>query len=93
MIRSFADRRTAALFEGYVPKGVPADVAERAKDKLRMIHAAPSLDALRVPPGNRLKALVGDRRGRHSVRVNDQWRICFVWRGGGADDVEFTDYH
>jgi proteic killer suppression protein len=93
VIRSFADRRTAALFEGRVTKCVGADVARRAQRKLRLIDGAADLDDLSSPPGNRLEPLVGDRRGQHSVRVNDQWRICFVWRDGHAFDVEFVDYH
>jgi proteic killer suppression protein len=93
MIRSFADARTVALFQGLPAKGIPADVLRRAKTKLDLIHAASTLDFLRSPPGNRLESLKGDRTGQHSVRVNDQWRICFVWRDGDAYDVEFTDYH
>lgn len=93
MIRSFADARTAALFMGHSAKAIPADAQRRAKRKLDLIHAAATLDFLRSPPGNRLEALKGNRAGQHSVRVNDQWRICFVWRDGDAHDVEFTDYH
>ncbi|MFC7331849.1 type II toxin-antitoxin system RelE/ParE family toxin [Rhodocista pekingensis] len=93
MILSFADRRTAALFKGLVPKGVPADVASVAKRKLDQIDAAATLQFLRAPPGNRLEALKGSRKGQHSVRVNDQWRICFRWSGQHAEDVEFCDYH
>lgn len=93
MILSFADRRTAALFKGLVPKGVPADIAAVAKRKLDQIDAAATLAFLRSPPGNRLEALKGDRRGQHSIRVNDQWRLCFQWVDGNAEDVEFCDYH
>ncbi|HEY0833619.1 MAG TPA: type II toxin-antitoxin system RelE/ParE family toxin [Azospirillum sp.] len=93
MIRSFADTRTVALFKGLPAKGVPADVLRRAKMKLDLIHAAATLDFLRSPPGNRLEPLKGDRAGQHSIRVNDQWRICFVWRDGDAHNVEFADYH
>jgi proteic killer suppression protein len=64
-----------------------------ARRKLEILNAAKSLAELRVPPGNRLEALKGDRRGQHSIRINDQWRICFVWRGGDAYDVEIADYH
>lgn len=92
MIKSFRDRRTAALFEGKPGKGIPSDVARVARRKLRQIDAAEALAELKSPPGNRLEALKKDRIGQHSIRVNDQWRICFVWRGG-AEDVEFTDYH
>ncbi|MBV8167044.1 MAG: type II toxin-antitoxin system RelE/ParE family toxin [Alphaproteobacteria bacterium] len=93
MIRSFRDKRTAALFQGIIAKGVPTGLAERAKIKLLMLDAAVSLDDLRVPPGNRLEKLSGRRAGQHSIRVNEQWRLCFRWRDGGADDVEFVDYH
>jgi proteic killer suppression protein len=93
MIESFRDKRTAAVFLGKLPKGFPSDVAAVARRKLRMLDAARRLDDLRVPPGNRLEALSGDRAGRHSIRVNDQWRVCFVWHEGGAHDVEVTDYH
>lgn len=93
MILSFADRRTAALFKGLVPKGVPADVASVAKRKLDQIDAAATLQFLRAPPGNRLEALKGSRKGQHSVRVNDQWRICFRWSGQHAENVEVCDDH
>ena len=93
MIKTFADRRTAAIHAGILPKGVPADLAGRARRKLAIIDHSASLEALRVPPGNRLEALKGDRLGQHSLRVNDQWRLCFVWRDGDAYEVEFTDYH
>jgi proteic killer suppression protein len=72
---------------------LPSEVAVRAKRKLDLIDSAASLAFLRVPPGNRLEALAGSRAGQHSVRVNDQWRICFRWRDGNAFDVEFCDYH
>ena len=74
-------------------KGVPDAVAERARMKLRLIDAAADMSFLRVPPGNRLEALKGGRSGQHSIRVNDQWRLCFRWRDGDAFDVEFCDYH
>ena len=93
MIRSFKDKRTADLAAGTAPKRVPRDVAERAVRKLFLLDTVTRLEDLRVPPGNRLEALGGDRRGQHSVRVNEQWRICFVWRDGDAYDVEFVDYH
>lgn len=93
VIKSFADKRTAALFSGIVPKGFPADLARRAKAKLEQVDAAASLEFLRVPPGNRLESLRGDRAGQFSIRVSDQWRICFRWHGGDALDVEFVDYH
>ena len=93
MIKSFADKRTAAVFQGLVPKGMPQTIAQRAQTKLAVLDAAVSLGELRVPPGNRLEALRGARRGQHSIRINDQWQICFVWQGGNAHEVELVDYH
>jgi proteic killer suppression protein len=93
MIRQFRDKRTAALFEGKFPRGVGPDLVRRAKAKLDLINAAATLDFLCSPPGNRLEALRGDRGGQHSIRVNDQYRICFIWRDGHAFEVEFCDYH
>ncbi|HEX9702000.1 MAG TPA: type II toxin-antitoxin system RelE/ParE family toxin [Rhodospirillales bacterium] len=93
MIRSFRDARTEAIAKGKPSKGFPADLARRAVHKLTMLNYATSLDDLRSPPGNRLEALKGDRKGQHSIRVNDQWRICFVWTAAGAEKVEITDYH
>ena len=93
MIKSFADKRTAAIFAGYVVRGLPAQIQKRARAKILAIDAALQLDDLRIPPDNRLEALRGDRKGQHSVRVNDQWRICFAWRNGEAWDVEIDDYH
>ena len=93
MIKSFKDAATEALFDGKTGKGIPADLVKVARRKLRYLHAAKTLDDLRVPPGNRLEALKGDRAGQRSIRVNDQFRICFVWTPAGPEDVEFTDYH
>lgn len=93
MIRSFADKRTAAVFAGHTVRGLPHQMQRRARAKLLMIDAAQLLGDLRAPPGNRLKALKGDRRVQHSIRVNDQWRICFRWSDGEAWDVKITDYH
>ena len=92
MIRSFRDKRTAALFSGRITKGTPPDLARRAFVKLAMIDEAERLSDLAVPPGNRLEALTGDRAGQYSIRVSGKWRLCFVWRDG-AEDVEFCDYH
>ena len=89
MIQSFKDERTRAAFEGAVSKGFPADLLAVTRRKLGYLNAATSLSDLRAPPGNRLEALRGDRQGQHSIRVNDQWRICFVC----PMDVEFVDYH
>lgn len=93
MIESFRDKRTAAVFMDQMPKGFPSDIAKVARRKLRMLDTAMRLDDLRVPPANRLEALSGDRVGQHSIRINDQWRVCFVWADGNAQDVEITDYH
>lgn len=92
MIRSFRDRNTQALFEDL---DVPRFRAfERiARRKLLYLHRARRMGDLRVPPGNRLEALKGDRHGQYSIRINDQWRICFVWKNAGAYDVEIVDYH
>lgn len=93
LIRSFKDRTAEAVWNGAVAKGFPADLVRPAQRKLAMLAAAVSLEALRRPPGNRLEALKGDRAGQHSLRINDQWRICFTWKDGGAEAVEITDYH
>jgi proteic killer suppression protein len=93
MIRTFRDARTEDAFNGIVRKGFPADLIKVARRKLRYLNAASVLEDLKVPPGNHLEALKGDRAGQHSIRVNDQFRICFVWTAEGPIDVEFTDYH
>lgn len=93
MIRSLKGRIAESLAAGKRPKGFPADIVARAENKLAMIDAAARLDDLKAPPGNRLEALRGDRRGSHSIRINDQWRICFIWRKDGAHEVEIVDYH
>jgi toxin HigB-1 len=93
VIKSFKDRLTEELYGGLPARSVPSDVAKRAIVKLFLIDTVTRLEDLRVPPGNRLEALKGGRAGQHSIRVNDQWRICFVWREGDAYDVEFCDYH
>ena len=91
MIRSFKDKTTRAVFEGDPPARLRS-IAKAAGRKLDMLDAAVSLNDLRSPPGNRLEALRGDRAGQHSIRINDQWRICFVW-SEGAEAVEIVDYH
>lgn len=93
MIRSFKDKPTAALFAGLPPKRLPPEVRKRAREKLDLLHFAAVLDDLRVPPANRLEKLTGDREGQWSIRINAQWRVCFVWRDGDAWDVEIADYH
>lgn len=92
MIASFHCRETADLFNGGHPKRFQA-IARVALRKLDMLDAATTLDDLRIPPGNRLEPLRGDRTGQHSIRINDQWRICFVWHEGNAHRVEIIDYH
>ncbi|ODT82247.1 MAG: plasmid maintenance system killer protein [Pelagibacterium sp. SCN 64-44] len=93
MILSFGNDAAHSAWERRFRKGVPNDVMKVAHRKLMQINAAMSLDDLRVPPGNRLEALSGNRIGQHSIRVNDQWRLCFVWRDGNAVQVELVDYH
>lgn len=101
MILSFRDAETANVFNNKVSRKLPADIQTTALRKLLQLNAAVSLDSLRVPPGNRLEALKRDRSGQHSIRINDQWRVCFVWRAAdedndlaaGAHDVEIADYH
>ncbi|MGF6430893.1 MULTISPECIES: type II toxin-antitoxin system RelE/ParE family toxin [Bradyrhizobium] len=93
MIKSFKDELTEAAFNGKAKKGFPADLLKVARRKLQYLHAAVNLDDLLAPPGNRLEALKGDRKGQHSIRVNDQFRICFTWTAEGPKEVEFVDYH
>jgi proteic killer suppression protein len=93
MIKTFADRQTQELYVTGKAKRVQPDVAKRAGRKLEQINAAARLEDLKVPPGNRLHPLEGDRRGQHSISVNDQWRICFRFEDGDAYEVEFCDYH
>ena len=93
MIRTFRDALTRSIADGTVTKGFPPDLVRRAQLLLTVLEAAVSLEDLRSPPGNRLEKLSGDRVGQYSIRINRQWRICFVWTEAGADDVEITDYH
>lgn len=93
MIRSFGSKDTERIWHEQYVKRVDRNVQRAVLRKLELIHAAKDVEDLRVPPGNRLERLVGDRRGQHSIRVNAQWRLCFVWRNGGAEDVELVDYH
>lgn len=93
MIRSFADRQAAWVWRGEPSRRLPGSIQRIARRKLRMLNAAVSLEELRVPPGNRLEALSGDRRGQFSIRINEQWRICFRWIDDDAHDVEIVDYH
>lgn len=93
MIRSFRDRDTQRLFDRQPVRKLGPDFQRVALRKLRQLDAAVSLDDLRVPPGNRLEKLSRERAGQHSIRINDQWRVCFRWVGGDAHDVEIVDYH
>jgi proteic killer suppression protein len=93
VIKSFKDKATEALFNGTATAKHLRSIAKVARRRLDMIDYAETLIDLRVPPGNRLEALKGDRQGQHSIRINDQWRVCFVWRADGAHDVEIVDYH
>ncbi len=93
MIPSFRDRRTAAIFLGRVPKGFPADIVTASRRKLGYLDAAHALGDLVSPPGSRLERLSGDRAGQHSIRVNGQFRVCFIWVNGHAENVEIVDYH
>ena len=93
MIRSFATTETERLFQRLTVLKFPPGLRRTAQRKLLLIDAAEQLEDLRVPPGNRLEKLVGDRKGQHSIRINDQWRICFRWSDGDAFDVEVVDYH
>lgn len=92
MIVSFKDKATRVLFEVGEYRRL-GDAARTALRKLRILHATSRLDSLRIPAGNRLEALQGDRAGQYSIRVNDRWRICFTWANGNANDVEIVDYH
>lgn len=93
MIRSFKDGRTEKVWNREPVRAFGPVLQRAAQKKLRLINAASMLDSLRVPPGNRLEKLSGNRAGQHSIRINDQYRICFVWTEGGAEAVEITDYH
>lgn len=93
VIRSFRDPETERIFDRERSKKLPQSIHRPALRKLLVLDAADSLGDLRIPPGNRLEKLSGDRKGQHSIRINDQWRICFRWKNGDAFDVEITDYH
>jgi len=93
MIRSFANRDTERIFHRRRTRRLAVDVQRVARRRLLILDAADRLDDLRVPPGNRLEKLIGNRNGQHSVRINDRWRICFRWHQGDAYDVEIVDYH
>jgi proteic killer suppression protein len=93
MIASFRDQEAATIWEGRRSRRLPGDIQAVALRKLRLLNAAKRLADLRIPPANRLEALRGDRFSQHSIRINDQWRICFTWREGHAHQVEIVDYH
>ncbi|RJQ65417.1 MAG: type II toxin-antitoxin system RelE/ParE family toxin [Desulfobacteraceae bacterium] len=93
MIKSFACKETEKIFSGRFSKKLPRDIQGIAERKLVMLHYAKTLDDLRIPPANRLELLGGTRQGQHSIRINKQWRICFIWREDGVHQVEITDYH
>jgi toxin HigB-1 len=93
VIRSFRDAATERLWSRRRVKGIDPRIERVALRKLAMLDAAEALEDLRIPPGNRLEALKGDRAGQHSIRINQQWRICFVWTAGGPEDVQIVDYH
>ena len=93
MIRSFRDKDAERIWQRERSRKFSSDLQRLALRKLIMVDAAESLQDMRAPPGNRLEKLLGDREGQHSIRINDQWRICFTWRNGDAHDVEVTDYH
>ena len=93
MIRNFKDKETQKIFERQRSRKLPSEIQQVALRKLRMLNRAETLQDLRVPPANRLERLVGNRNGQHSIRINDQWRICFEWQEGDALNVEIVDYH
>ena len=93
MERRFKDKDAERLFRGLPVRRLPPDIQRRARMRLQRVVTADALSDLRLPPSHRLEALSGSRRGQHSIRINDQWRVCFRWTGDGAVDIEVTDYH
>ena len=93
MIKSFKDKETEKIYSREGSRKLPVDIQQVALRKLRMINNAKNLNDLKIPPANNLEKLKGDREGQHSIRINDQWRICFKWKDGDAHEVEITDYH
>ena len=93
MIKSFKNKETEKIYSRQISLKLPRDIQQIALRKLRMINNAKNINDLRIPPANRLEKLSGNREGQHRIRIDDQWRICFVWRDGDAYDVEITDYH
>jgi len=93
VIKSFKSREAEKIYQGRFSRKLPRDIQRMAARKLEILSAAGEINSLRIPPSNRLEKLEGERSGQHSIRINDQWRICFVWKSGDAFDVEITDYH
>jgi len=93
MINSFQDRETERIFRRQRSRRLPPDIQRNARRKLELLDAAETLEDMRIPPANRMERLSGNREGQYSVRINNQWRICFTWRDGNAYDVEIVDYH
>ena len=93
MIRNFADKEAQRIWSGTASRHLPGEIQHIARRKLRMLDNAAALSDLRIPPANRLEALKGSRKGQYSIRINDQWRICFRWNGGDAFDLAIVDYH
>jgi len=93
MIRSFKDAEAAKIYARQRSKKMPTDIQQVALRKMRMLNNAVNLNDLRIPPANRLEKLSGNRAGQHSIRINDQWRLCFEWRDGDAYAIEIADYH
>ena len=93
MIKSFRDKETEKIFKRYFSRKLPQNIQNIARKKLIILDAVTEIDDLRIPPGNKLEALKGDRKGQHSIRINDQWHICFRWKDGDSYAVEITDYH
>jgi len=93
MIKTFADKEAEKLYQRQRSRSLPLDIQRKARMKLEILDAAEKLDDLKVPPGNHLERLSGNREGQHSIRINQQWRICFQWQNGDCYDVEIVDYH
>ena len=93
MLKSFKCKETEKIYNGRFSRRIPRDIHRIAARKLEMLAAAGELKSLRIPPSNRLEKLKGDRSGQYSIRINNQWRICFIWKSGDAYDVEIVDYH
>lgn len=93
LIKSFRCKKTEQVFQGKMPKGFPIQIFRRSIVKLDQLNNAMILEDLRIPPSNRLEVLSGERAGQHSIRINDQWRLCFLWSEGNVEQVEITDYH